>query len=186
MNSHDRNKLTDALGHVLGAISNHKAEQMEQSRQAYRTFKAKANSHRTPTQKIADFVTTKSGTFAFLSINVLFFMFWVLVNTGVLPVFPIFDPFPFVMLTTIVSLEAIILAIFVLMSQSREADIADLREEVDFQVNVQAEHEITKALEMLREIQQHLGIQRQDEELSGMTQSLNAEQIEEQVKKEVE
>ncbi|QQG50293.1 MAG: DUF1003 domain-containing protein [Candidatus Berkelbacteria bacterium] len=186
MNSYDRNKLTETLGHVLGAISNHKAEQMEQSREAYRTFKAKANSHRTPTQKIADFVTTRSGTFAFLTINVLFFTCWVLVNSGALPIFPIFDPFPFVMLTTIVSLEAIILAIFVLMSQSREADIADLREEVDFQVNVQAEHEITKCLEMLQEIQQHLGIQKPDSELTEMTETLNAEQIEERVKKEVE
>ncbi len=113
-----------------------------------RSLKAKADARRSVTERMADRVVTASGTFLFLSINVVWFLGWLTMNSGILGNVP-FDPYPFVMLTTVVSIEAIILAIFVLISQNRAAKIADLREEVDLQMDVITEKEITKALEIL-------------------------------------
>src|SRR3989344_4742164 len=112
-----------------------------------RSLKAKADARRSLTERMADRVVTASGTFLFLSMNAVLFLGWLTMNSGVLGNVP-FDPYPFVMLTTVVSIEAIILAIFVLISQNRAAKIADLREEVDLQMDVITEKEITKTLEI--------------------------------------
>ena len=69
-----------------------------------------------------------------------------------------FDPFPFSFLTMVVSLEAIFLAIFVLISQNRMARLADHRAHLDLQINLRAEQEITTTLKLVQEIRAHLGI----------------------------
>jgi uncharacterized membrane protein len=113
-----------------------------------RTIGARANAKRTLTEKIADALTTKFGSMTFLSLNLVWFLAWIGVNVGLIPGLPAFDPFPFGLLTMIVSLEAIFLAIIVLISQNRSSKIADLREEVDLQINTIAEAEITKMIEL--------------------------------------
>jgi len=80
-----------------------------------------------------------------------------------IPSIPTLDPYPFGLLTMIVSLEAIFLSIIVLISQNRAAKIADLREEIDFQVNVQAEREITAILRILDKIQHSMNVKHQDD-----------------------
>ena len=79
-------------------------------------------------------------------------------NLGGLPGIEPFDPFPFSLLTTIVSLEAIFLTLFVLISQNRMSREADKRAELDLQVNLLAEKEATMILRMLQEISGHLGL----------------------------
>jgi uncharacterized membrane protein len=74
------------------------------------------------------------------------------------PFVPVIDPFPYGLLTTVVSLEAILLSIFVLISQNRMSRAADRRTHLDLQINVLAEQEITAVLKMVREIHDHLGI----------------------------
>jgi uncharacterized membrane protein len=69
-----------------------------------------------------------------------------------------FDPYPFMLLTTTISIEAIFLSIFVLMSQNRDQKMADLRSRLDFEVDFRSEQEITKMLQMLEEVQNHLGV----------------------------
>lgn len=113
------------------------------------SFKAKADAKRTFSEKIADWMTTRFGTMAFLGANVVLFIAWVLINTNRIPTILPFDPFPFSLLTTIVSLEAIILAIFVLISQNRGMKVDDLREEVHLQVNLISEREISKIMKMM-------------------------------------
>ena len=76
-----------------------------------------------------------------------------------------FDPFPFGLLTMIVSLEAIFLATFVLISQNRQAQLADRRAKVDLQVDMIAEQEVTKLMQLLIDIHDHLGINHQDPNL---------------------
>ncbi len=126
------------------------------------------------TGKLADFLNDFFGTIWFFNANVAVFAIWVAINVGWVPGVSAFDPFPFPLLTTLVSLEAIFLSIIVLMSQNRAAKLADLRSEVDFQVNVQAEREVTKMLQMLDEIQHKLGIDhRNDAELNQMESSLD-------------
>ncbi|MFN8555924.1 MAG: DUF1003 domain-containing protein [Dehalococcoidia bacterium] len=105
----------------------------------------------------ADLITVFSGSMLFVWLHVLWFGGWILVNIGVLPVRP-FDPFPFGLLTMIVSLEAIFLSTFVLISQNRQALQADRRQKITMQVDILAEQEVTKLLRMVREIHDHLGI----------------------------
>ena len=101
-----------------------------------------------------------------------------LVNTGVVGIRP-FDPFPFGLLTLIVSLEAIFLSIFVLMAQSRESTIAELREEVSLQVVLRMEEEVTKTLQLVAGLYTRLGHQVGDDpELREMLGPLDADEIE--------
>ena len=75
-------------------------------------------------EKVAARVSQFAGTTTFVYINAIFFAVWILLNVGLFGMKP-FDPFPFVMLTTVVSLEAIFLSLFVLLSQNRMQRVAD-------------------------------------------------------------
>ena len=87
-------------------------------------------------QRIADVIAEFSGSIPLLVLNAVFFAVWLIVNA-----FPViaFDPYPFGLLTMIVSLEAIFLSIFVLVSQNRQSDKDRIRNELDYQVNLKAE-----------------------------------------------
>lgn len=95
---------------------------------------------------------------SFLIVHVIWFAAWLIINTGLLPFVPRFDPFPFTLLTTIVSLEAIFLTLFVLGSQNRLTQDADKRAHLDLQVNLLSEQEMTMVLRMLREVCEHLDL----------------------------
>jgi uncharacterized membrane protein len=110
------------------------------------------------TDKLAQFLTESLGTMWFLAANALFFFIWIVLNINIIPGFKSFDPFPFGFLTMIVSLVAIFLSVIVLISQNRQGKIADIRQQVDLEVNVRAENEVTKILTMLEEIQAKLGV----------------------------
>lgn len=119
------------------------------SKRLIQSFEAKALKKRSPSVKFADDLTTFFGTFTFLAINILIFASWIAINLGLIPGVPVFDPFPFVLMTTAVSLEAIILSCIVLMSQSRSSFISSMREEMQLQVNLYTEREITKILKLM-------------------------------------
>lgn len=155
-------------------------------REKINSFKSKMDLQRSLSDKIADALTDSFGTVLFLSVNVLCFGIWISINTGLIPGIAIFDPFPFGLLTTIVSLEAIFLAIVVLISQNRSARIDDLREEIDLQVNVRTEAEVTKMLIMLDQIHDHLGLPAEDDdELIMMKQRTDLDVIEQTLTKEM-
>ena len=111
-------------------------------------------------QRIADVIAEFSGSIPFLVLNAVFFAVWLIVNA-----FPriAFDPYPFGLLTMIVSLEAIFLSIFVLVSQNRQSDKDRIRNELDYQVNLKAElgvsvllHKADALTESLQEIEKRL------------------------------
>jgi uncharacterized membrane protein len=89
--------------------------------------------------KVADQVTTFAGSLKFVYLHSVWFGIWILVNVGLVGVGFKFDPFPFGLLTMIVSLEAIFLSTFVMVSQNRQAKRADLRSQLDFETNLRAE-----------------------------------------------
>ena len=95
----------------------------------------------TAIEKIADAIAVFSGSIAFLFLNALWFLTWIVWNTA--PWVPHFDPYPFSFLTMVVSLEAIFLSIFVLVSQNRQAAKDRLRADAEYEVNLKAELEIT-------------------------------------------
>ncbi len=129
-------------------------------------------------ERFVNWMTTAFGTTGFLIGNTVFFMLWLTLNLGFFGEALVFDPFPFNFLTTAVSLQAIFLSIIVLMSQNRAAKMADLREEMDFEINLRSEAEVTRILNMLDEIHDHLGLENSDdEELEAMKQKIDVIQI---------
>src|SRR5687768_7524516 len=86
------------------------------SRQLIHSLKAKADAKRSQPEKVADWMTAHFGSMGFLALNVGWFLIWLVVNAGLFPGIAAFDPFPFSLLTMIVSLEAIILSVFVMIS----------------------------------------------------------------------
>ena len=137
-------------------------------------------------EKIADQVTSIFGSITFLLLNIAMLTLWILINTNQLKVISVFDPFPFNLLTTLVSLEAIILAIFVLISQNRTAKVDDLREETHLQLNLISEREITKLMKMLAILLERQGIDlSRDPELQKMLKPISEEEIEKKLEKEI-
>ena len=112
----------------------------------------------TPADRAADAITAFSGSIVFVWITVAMIGGWIVANL-VLPTRDRLDPFPFPLLTLVLSVEAIFLAIFILMSQNRAAKISDKRGHLDLQLNLLAEQENTKMLLMLEEIGRTVGCQ---------------------------
>jgi uncharacterized membrane protein len=108
-------------------------------------------------ERVADGITDFSGNMGFVTLHVIWFAAWLILNTGWFGLRP-FDPFPYGLLTMIVSLEAIFLSTFVLISQNRMSKQDEQRAALDLQINLLTEHELTRALKMLDAIQEHLGI----------------------------
>ncbi len=151
-----------------------------------RSIKAKADAQRTVPERIADWMTSHFGSMAFLLLNVFVFVFWILINTGQIGAVSVFDPFPFNLLTTVVSLEAIILAIFVLISQNRSSKVDDIREETNLQLNLIEEREITKLMKMIAILLEKQGVNiGEDPELRKLLKPISEEEIEERLKEEI-
>lgn len=150
-------------------------------------FSAEMNRRRSMSERVADFLTDSFGTIAFFNVNLVLFALWIVANSNIIPGFTPFDPYPYGMLTMVVSLEAIFLSIIVLISQNRAAKIADLREELDFQVNVTAEQEITQILRMIERVEKKLLVKELDgKNLSRMKEMLDLVDLEKNVVKELE
>ena len=128
-------------------------------------------------ERIADTVTAFSGRMLFVYAHVIWFSAWILLNTGRFGIRP-FDPFPYGLLTMIVSLEAIFLSTFVLISQNRLSEEAERRSDLDLQMDLLTEHELTRALLMLDMIQDKLGIENDaDAELMELEREVRPEDV---------
>ena len=133
---------------------------------------------RTWADVLAEFLTLKFGTVPFLIANVAVFIFWILINLGDIPGIGAFDPYPFNFLTMVVSLEAIILSIVVLITQNRQSKMEDIREQIDTEIDVRAEEEITMLLVMLEKVAQHLQVPMEaSPELERMKQGTDLKRI---------
>ena len=89
--------------------------------------------------RVADAITAFAGTMLFVYIHAFWFAVWIALNEGLLGQAGIFDPYPYGLLTMIVSLEAIFLSTFVMVSQNRQAARSDIRADLDFENNVRSE-----------------------------------------------
>jgi len=148
-------------------------------RRALQSLRARANTKRTRTQKIADWLISALGSNVFLTANLLWFAGWAVINLGWIPGVAPFDPFPFTRLTMVVSLEAILLSILVLAAQNRTSHVDQLRQEIDLQINLIAEEELTKLLSLVARIAERQGIDvTNDRELREMVSPTNVEKIE--------
>jgi CRP/FNR family transcriptional regulator, cyclic AMP receptor protein len=136
-------KRPDAALNMLAAMSTmtRKADELLRTRVS-RNVNEEMEEHSTPLQRVADWIAWFSGSMPFLFINAAWFILWISLNTLHLGV-PAFDPYPFGLLTMIVSLEAIFLSCFVLVSQNRQAEKDRVRADIEYEVNVKAELEVT-------------------------------------------
>ncbi|NNM72894.1 DUF1003 domain-containing protein [Enterovirga sp. DB1703] len=108
-------------------------------------------------EKIADAVTRFAGSMTFVYIHMAVFGLWVAVNAGLAPILPKWDE-SFVILGTSASVEAIFLSTFVLISQNRMSAAADRRADLDLQISLLAEHEVTRLVGLTSAIAEKLGI----------------------------
>ena len=100
--------------------------------------------------RLSDVITDFCGNMGFVYLHVVWFGFWVFANLDLIPGVPAFDPFPYGLLTMVVSLEAILLATFILISQNRSNERAELRSEYDYQVDLKSEKHLAEILELLK------------------------------------
>lgn len=131
---------------------------------------------------IAQFITNIFGTLWFLLAFLLFVAIWICWNLNFFSGSHPIDIFPFPRLELSLSIFAIFLSIAVLISQKRQARLEKINEQVEFEVNLRAEKEVTKVLEMLRRIQDKLGIEIDDPELDKMMKDLDTQKIHRQQK----
>ena len=120
-------------------------------------LRTKAARERDLQGRIADAITSFSGRMIFAYVHIVWFGVWILLNTGWFGL-RAFDPFPYGLLTMIVSLEAIFLSTFVLISQNRLGEETERRADLDLHIGLLTEHELTRVLQMLDAIQDKLGI----------------------------
>ena len=153
---------------------------------AFGAIKAQHAAHRTLLERFVDDLNEIASSVWFLVGHAIGFTIWLLWNTGSIGLKPI-DPYPFGLMTTIVSLEAIFLSIFVLMAQQRESAIAELREELGLQVNLRVEQEVTKTLQLVAGLYTRLGHRVSDDpELHHMLQPPDVRAIERDLLEQIE
>lgn len=134
-------------------------------------------------EHVADWITALSGSMVFLYVHVAWFGLWMAINLRWLPVKP-FDPFPFGLLTMIVSLEAIFLSTFVLISQNRMQAAADKRADLDLQINLLSEHEITRLVKLVDAIAERMGIEEaNDAEMEELEQDVKPEALLDEIRR---
>ena len=134
--------LSSALNRNIDAISERRAQELKSA---------------TGEQRLANAITAFTGSMWFVYIHLVIYGLWIVVNAGWVPGVPKFDA-SFVILATEASVEAIFLSTFVLISQNRTAAAADKRADLDLQINLLTEHELTKLAEVVTRIAEHLKV----------------------------
>ncbi|MBC8064437.1 MAG: DUF1003 domain-containing protein [Chlorobia bacterium] len=137
-------------------------------------------------QKLAVRITNGIGSMTSVCIHAFFFTFWILANVGALGFKP-FDPFPFGLLTMVLSIEAIFLSLFVLIAQNRMQIESDNRAELDVQINLLTEHELTRLIRLADLIADKLGVDKsKDPDLAELEEDINPEAVISQIERRQE
>lgn len=131
---------------------------LEENIAAIKTWERASVHERSRVERLSDDITRIAAGGPVLVLHIIWFGAWILINLNVIPVIRPFDPFPFQLLTMIVSLEAIFLSLFVLASQNRLTHEADKRANLDLQIDLLAEREMTAVLRLLQDIAHHLHV----------------------------
>ena len=165
------------------------ADALEQNIETILELRREAERSRSLQDRIADAITTFSGSMLFVYLHALLFAGWIVLNMSMGKEHA-FDYFPFNFLTMVVSLEAIFLSTFVLVSQNRSAVQADDRADLDLQIDMLGEYEITKLLRLVVAIGRKLEVEGcDDKEWAELEKTVHPDQVLREMaqrKKEVE
>lgn len=152
------------------------ARVMERNIEALLARREKEEKCQRTQDRVAARISCFAGSMAFVYIHLLLFGGWVIINLGGTP-FPKFDP-TFVVLAMFASVEAIFLSTFVLITQNRMQAQADRRADLELQVNLLAEHEVTRMLQLVSAIAERMGIDTEgDHELNELKRDVRPEQV---------
>jgi uncharacterized membrane protein len=148
--------------------------------QAMRRLEEAARARRTGADRVAAAIARFCGSVTFVWIHVAVFAVWIGYNA--LPWFDAFDPYPFTFLTLVVSLEAIFLSTFILISQNYDMRVSDRRNQLDLQINLLSEQENTKILQILERIAKKVGAHLTDDpQVRALEQATRPESLVEQI-----
>jgi uncharacterized membrane protein len=158
-----------AEGHAMAGI-------VERNIHALLTRRREEDKAKSRQDRIADAITAFTGSMKFVYLHVALFGLWIAINLEWLPL-PAFDP-TFVVLAMVASVEAIFLSTFVLISQNRMAALADKRADLDLQVSLLSEHEITRLVTLVTEIAAKMDVHAaRDPELSELARDVHPEMV---------
>jgi uncharacterized membrane protein len=139
-----------------------------------------AKVQRPKSDQVADVIANFCGSMPFVWVHLIWFVVWIILDTA--PGIKHFDPYPFNFLTLVVSLEAIFLSTFILISQNHETRLAEKRNQLDLQVNLLTEQENTKMLTLLGRIAEKVGAKTDDDPtLQVLEQATRPEQLVDQI-----
>jgi uncharacterized membrane protein len=152
---------------------------MAKNVKAVMTLEGAEHDKRSAGDRVADAISAFCGSMTFVWTHVIWFTLWLVWNE--IPAAKPIDPFPFSLLTLAVSLEAIFLSTFILISENRQGRLADRRNLLDLQINLLAEQENTKQLALLRRIADKLGVAIEDQEIAALEAATDYERLTEQI-----
>ncbi len=138
-------------------------------------------------ERMGDAIGSFAGSFKFVVLHISVFGFWFLANMGTVHWIHAWDPYPFVLLNMAVSVEAVLLATFVLMKQNREGKRSEHREHLTLQIAMLTEQETTKVLQLVRHMCDHLGVcgGKDDSEAKVLAENTAVEDLVEQLKEKL-
>jgi len=146
-----------------------------------RELEEAAKGEQTNTDRVADAIANFCGSMTFVWVHLIWFGGWILVNA--VPGLPHIDPFPFTFLTLVVSLEAIFLSTFILISQNHDAKISERRNNLDLQINLLSEQENTQMLRILRAVAEKVGATLEPaKEVEALTEETKPQELVNQIK----
>jgi len=144
-----------------------------------------ANQERSASDRVARMIARFCGSMTFVWVHAIGFAGWIAIN--LVPGVKHIDPFPFTFLTFIVSLEAIFLSTFILISQNQDTRISERRNHLDLQINLLSEQENTKMLMMLQAIAEKVGVEiEHDEDMTVLAQETELEKVVAQIEQHQE
>ena len=147
---------------------------IRQNIEAVRKLEEEFTANRTISDRIADVIGSFSGSLTFVVLHAIWITAWIVWNLSSPSKF---DPFPFVLLSVMVSCEAIFLSTFVLMKQNRMSKRDDMRAHLDLQINLLSEREMTLVLQLLQRISTRLGVRLSSNELEELTEETSVEEL---------
>ena len=163
----------------MAAPANTPGKAIRENIDAVRKLEDEFIRNRTLADRVADTVGGFSGSLTFVGLHALLFGGWIIWNTVSSRRF---DPFPFMLLSLLVGLEAIFLSTFVLMKQNRMSKREDLRAHLDLQINLLSEQEMTLVLQLLRRISTRLGVPLSTQQLEELSEETSVEDLASQLR----
>lgn len=176
-----KNKASAALKRATNSQARESVDQLTQKNvDAVSRLEQSARDQRTSSDRVAESIANFCGSMTFVWVHVAWFGGWILIN--LMPGIRHIDPFPFTFLTLVVSLEAIFLSTFILISQNHDTRISERRSHLDLQLNMLSEQENTTMIAILRAIAEKVGAEiSQDERIEALSEPTQPERLVEQI-----